>query len=267
MAVARNRLMIADAANADGGRPTPSESESTAQRLRAAYHEIAQLAGGLAHEIRNPLSTMRMNLELLAEEFEAAENARDRRALQKIERIHKESLRLQAILEEFLRFARVLEAKTTPSDLNVLVEDLRDFCEGQGAAQGIISRTRLDPGLPLIPMDSELFKQALLNLILNAQHAMPEGGELILTTRREGQAVVLDVIDTGVGISASEQPRVFDAFYSTRAGGSGLGLPTARKIVEAHGGMITLESEPGRGSKFSIRLPIAREPGIAAAAT
>ena len=248
-------MSITESVNPQGD--TASDGlRATARRLRAAYSEIAQLAGGLAHEIRNPLSTMRMNLELLAEEFENPENARDRRALQKIERIHKESVRLQAILEDFLRFARVLDIKPHPSDLNALVEDLRDFCEGQGAAQGVISRTQLDHGLPLIEMDADMFKQALLNLILNAQHAMPDGGELILTTRREDEWVVLDIVDTGVGIPLGEQAKVFDAFYSTRAGGSGLGLPTTRKIIEAHGGAIGLESEPGKGSKFSIRLPI-----------
>jgi signal transduction histidine kinase len=230
--------------------------EVATKRLRGAYSEIAQLAGGLAHEIRNPLSTMRMNLELLAEEFENSETARDRRALQKIDRIHKESLRLQAILEDFLRFAGVLDASTKPTNLNELVEDLRDFCEGQASALGIISRTQLDPALPSVSLDSDMFKQALLNLILNAQHAMPEGGELMLTTRREGCWAVLDVVDTGIGIPEADQPRVFDAFFSTRPGGSGLGLPTTRKIVEAHGGFITLESEPGKGSKFSLRLPI-----------
>lgn len=233
-----------------------ADSDANARRLRAAYAEIAQVAGGLAHEIRNPLSTMRMNLELLAEEFEDAESHRDRRALQKIERIHQESLRLQGILEDFLRFARVLDAEPVPTDLNDVVDDLRDFCEGQGAAAGIISRTQLDRRLPPVPLDVDLFKQALLNLILNAQHAMPDGGELMLTTRRDGPWAVLDVVDTGVGIPASDQPKVFDAFFSTRPGGSGLGLPTTRKIIEAHGGTIVLESEPGRGSRFSIRLPI-----------
>jgi signal transduction histidine kinase len=102
-----------------------------------------------------------------------------------------------------------------------------------------------------------LFKQAILNLVLNALHAMPEGGELILATRAaDDESVVVELTDTGCGIPADLQSRVFDAFFSTRREGSGLGLPTAKKIIEAHGGKITLESEPGRGTKFSIRLPI-----------
>lgn len=232
--------------------------EQANERLRAAYREIAQLAGGLAHEIRNPLSTMRMNLDLLAEEFDPAESRRDRRVLEKIDRVRRESHRLETVLEEFLRFARVQEVETRPADLNALVDEVRDFCEGQGAARGILARVQYDTSLPPVPIDADLLKQALLNLILNAQHAMPDGGELILTTRREGQDAVIDVTDTGVGIEAEMQPRIFEAFFSTRPDGSGLGLPTTRKIVEAHGGSISVESTPGKGSRFTIRLPLAQ---------
>lgn len=234
----------------------PGDVAEANHRLRAAYTEIAQLAGGLAHEIRNPLSTMRMNLDLLAEEFSDAESPRDRRIVQKIDRVRKESHRLQAILEDFLRFATVQELRTQPTDLNPVIDEIRDFCEGQAVAQGIVTRTSFDPALPPVPLDVDLFKQALLNLILNAQHAMPDGGELILRTRLEAHAAVLEVTDTGVGIPPEAQPRVFDAFYSTRPGGSGLGLPTTRKIIEAHGGSITLESEPGKGTRFTVHLPV-----------
>lgn len=234
------------------------QASDVEDRLRADYAEIAQLAGGLAHEIRNPLSTMQLNLDLLAEDFAHPETQRDRRALQKIERVQKESHRLQAILEDFLRYVRVQNLRAVPADLNEVVDILRDFQEGQAAAQGVVLRTHYEKSLPPIPLEVELFKQALLNLTLNALHAMPDGGELILTTRREGDWAVLDVTDTGCGIRPEDQPRVFDAFFSTRPGGSGLGLPTVRRIVEAHGGTIGLESEPGRGTKFTIRLPIVR---------
>ena len=234
--------------------PAPEVSRG----LREEYAEIAQLAGGLAHEIRNPLSTMRMNLDLLAEDFAHAETQRDRRIIKKIDRVRKESHRLESILEDFLRFIRVRELRLRPSDLNEVVDVLRDFQEGQAAAQGVVLRTHLAPDLPEIPLEVELFKQAILNLTLNALNAMPEGGDLILTTRREGAWAVLEVTDTGVGIPPEAQSRVFDAFYSTRPGGSGLGLPTVRRIVEAHGGTIGVESEPGKGTKFTIRLPLSR---------
>ena len=233
------------------------------RRLRAQYAEIAQLAGGLAHEIRNPLSTMSLNLDLLAEDFQHPETQRDQRVRKKIERLRRETQRLQDILEDFLRFARVQELHKVPSDLNLLVEDLHDFCEPQASTKGVVIRAQYAGDLPKVPLDAQLFKQALLNLILNAEHAMPDGGDLILKTRREGRCAVLDVIDTGVGMPEDVRARVFDAFYSTRPGGSGLGLPTTRKIIEAHGGTIHVQSVPGKGSQFTVRLPIlesAREP-------
>ena len=150
-----------------------------------------------------------------------------------------------------------------PSDLNALTDELRDFYEPHLATKGIVVRTYFAADLPRVRLDAELFKQALLNLALNAEHAMASGGELILTTRHDPPWVVLDVIDTGVGMTEEVRARVFDAFYSTRPGGSGLGLPTTRKIVEAHGGLIRVQSEPGKGSQFTIALPACPEPALA----
>jgi signal transduction histidine kinase len=249
---------------ADANSQSPVESDqpgSAAEehalnlRLQAQYAEIAQLAGGLAHEIRNPLSTMRLNLDLLAEDFREPESTRDRRVLQKIERLQRETSRLQDILEAFLRFVRMHELKLVATDLNAVVDDLCDFYGPQISTRAILIRTHYAHDLPKMVLDVDLFKQALLNLILNAEHAMPEGGELILTTRQEGSANVLEITDTGLGMTDEVRARVFDAFYSTRPGGSGLGLPTTRKIVEAHGGTIHVDSMPGKGSKFTVRMP------------
>ncbi len=234
--------------------PAPPE---LARRLRAQYAEISQLAGGLAHEIRNPLSTLSLNLDLLAEDFHDAETPRDRRVQQRVERLKREVQRLYDILENFLRFARVQELKLSPTDLNALVDELRDFYEPQASTQGIVVRTYCAPDLPPLALDADLLKQALLNLMLNAEHAMPEGGELIVTTRRDGDFIVLDVTDTGIGMTEEVRSRIFDPFFSTRPGGSGLGLPTTRKIIEAHHGTVEVRSEPGKGSQFSLRLPVA----------
>ncbi len=238
-----------------GGDEISTEPEIT-RRLRAQYAEISQLAGGLAHEIRNPLSTLSLNLDLLAEDFQDPESPRDRRIQQRVERLRREVQRLHDILENFLRFARVQEPKLTPTDLNALIEELCDFYEPQASTLGIVVRTCFAPGLPSLALDADLFKQALLNLMLNAEHAMAEGGELIMTSRREGRWVVLDVIDTGSGMSEDVRAHIFDPFYSTRPSGSGLGLPTTRKIIEAHGGTIDVQSLPGKGSQFSLRLPV-----------
>jgi signal transduction histidine kinase len=233
---------------------TVDPEPEAARKLDAQYAEISQLAGGLAHEIRNPLSTLSLNLDLLAEDFQNPESPRDRRVLQRLERLRHEVHRLYGILENFLRFARVQELKLAPTDLNALIDELRDFYEPHAATKGIVIRTGFAPDLPPILIDGDLFKQAVLNLVLNAEHAMPSGGELILTTRRENSWIVLDVIDTGLGMTEEVRGRIFDAFFSTRPTGSGLGLPTARKIIEAHGGAIEVQSEPGKGSQFTLRL-------------
>ena len=142
----------------------PLDDSAINRRLRAQYAEIARLAGGLAHEIKNPLSTMSLNLDLLVEDFQGAETPRDKRVLQKLERVRKETGRLNDIVEDFLRFAKVQDLKTRPSDLNDVVDELRDFCEPQAMNQGIVLRTQYDPDLPPIPLDVDLFKQALWNL-------------------------------------------------------------------------------------------------------
>ena len=106
-----------------------------------------------------------------------------------------------------------------------------------------------------------LFKQAVLNLMINAVQAMSEGGELLLRLRAEGAHAVLDVIDTGAGIPPEVQKRVFDAYYTTRPGGSGLGLPTSRRIIQKHDGDITLTSAEGKGTCFTVTLPLAATAG------
>ncbi|HWE37672.1 MAG TPA: ATP-binding protein [Isosphaeraceae bacterium] len=221
--------------------------------------EIARLAGSLAHEIRNPLSVMRLNLDLLAEDFQDPQTPRDRRVLAKIDRVRKEGHRLESLLEDFLRFVRVREPALAPADLNEVVDDMSIFCLDQANSAGVVIRTHLADDLPAVRLNVEMLKQALLNLILNALQFTAAGGELILATRREGDWAVVEITDTGAGIPDDVQPRVFDAFFSTRPGGSGLGLATTRRVVEAHGGTITLQSTPGKGSRFTIRLPIGGE--------
>ena len=234
----------------------PTSTDERSRRLVEQYTEIAALAGGLAHEIKNPLSTIRLNLDLLAEDFQAADGARERRALQKVETLKRECVRLQDILDDFLRFARVKDLRLQPTDLNQLVEEMILFYIPQAQQHGIEIQPLLSPALPPCRIDRELFKQALLNLILNAIAAMPAGGELTFLTRPVGDTVELDLIDTGCGMDADTLARIFRAFFSARSGGSGLGLPTAKKIIEAHGGRVSAQSELGKGTKFTITLPV-----------
>jgi signal transduction histidine kinase len=236
-------------------------SEDDPETSRAeTYAEFAALVGGLAHEIRNPLSTIRLNMELLAEDFETTDpesptKQRDRRAKAKIDLVRQECDRLQKLLGDFLDFARQESLTPEPGSLNVEVEQLLDFFAPQARDGGVEIVRYLDPELPTVRLDRETFRSAVLNLLLNAVQALEGGGQLVVRTRPSGLGVVLELIDTGPGMDAETLAKVFRAFYTTKQGGSGLGLPTARKIIEAHGGTIDIESAPGRGTKVTIWLP------------
>ncbi len=195
-------------------------------------------------------------MELLAEDFTPAETPRDRRALAKINVVERECLRLQTLLDDFLNFAKLRSLRLEPTDLNGQIMRLLEFFAPKAKEAGIEVICYLDPDLASVVLDPEAFQGALINLVLNAQQAMPGGGQLVFRTRPTATGVALDLIDTGSGMDAKTQKRVFQAFYSTKPGGSGLGLPTTRKIIEAHGGQISLQSELGMGTQFTIELPI-----------
>ncbi len=238
---------------------TPTADVTTAEvnrRIVEQYHEIAALAGGLAHEIKNPLSTIRLNMELLGEDFADPQTPRDRRALQKIGVVQKECQRLQDILDDFLNFAKLRRMNLEPTDLNGLLDDILDFFRPTADAAQIEIIRYLDPDLPSVQIDRETFRAALLNLVLNAEQAMPHGGQLVVRTKAATAGVALELIDTGTGIDAEAIGQIFDTFFSTKPGGSGLGLPTAKKIIEAHRGRIFVQSDIGHGTKFTIVLPV-----------
>jgi signal transduction histidine kinase len=245
--------------------PNASPGSSENQRLVDQYTEIARLAGGLAHEIKNPLSTIRLNMELLAEDFSVdPDHPRDRRALQKILVVQRECDRLQTLLDDFLNFAKVRQIRLEPSDLNEQIRRVVDFFKPKAAQAHIEVIDFLQSDLPSVLLDRESFQGALLNLIINAQQAMPGGGQLVVSTEGTPRGVALHLIDTGCGMDDNTLSHIFETFYSTKRGGSGLGLPTTRKIIEAHGGQILVQSEVGRGTRFTIALPT--PPRIAAEA-
>jgi signal transduction histidine kinase len=233
----------------------PYLDEQERQRLIAQYAEIATLAGGLAHEIKNPLSTISMNLELMAEDLQEDESSRNRRLLTKINTVQRECRHLEEILNAFLQFARVGELELFASDLNELVSDFIDFYQAQAMDHGIEISPHLASNLPEVRLDCSLMRQVLMNLALNAEQAMPQGGLLELQTHARDGCVFLDLIDNGQGMDERTTAKMFQVFFSTKPGGSGLGLPTVKKIIEAHGGTVTCQSEPGRGTRFTISLP------------
>ncbi len=220
-------------------------------------NELAEVAGGFIHDLKNHLSTLSLNLQLLAEDFGEPQSPRERRGLDRVEKLRGECQRLVDISNDFLRFARVKELERVPTDLTAFVDEMIDFFAPMARTHGIEIKSYVPAGLPPVSLDRELMKQALLNLLLNAQQAMPKGGEVTLQASAEGPFVVLSVIDTGKGMAPEVLQKAFKPFYSTREGGTGLGLPTTKKILEAHGGALTAESASGKGTRFSLRLPIA----------
>jgi len=232
-----------------------SKAEEVNQRLRIQYNELAELAGSLAHEIKNPLSVIRMNMELLGEDFADAQTPEERRALTKIETVQKQCTRLENLLRDFLKFARLRELELSPGSLNEVVDRVLAFFEPQAKQSDIEFIRFLDPALPSIKLDEQTLHAALLNLVKNSLEAMPDGGQLLARTRLTRHGVALDLIDTGCGMDSKTAMRMFETFFSTKNGGTGLGLPTARKIIEAHGGRISVQSEVGRGTQFTIEFP------------
>ena len=237
-----------------------SSADDPSRSKAETYAEFAELVGALAHEIRNPLSTIRLNMELLAEDFEqtapdSSTKQRDRRARAKIDLVRQECDRLQKLLGDFLDFARQERLAIEPGSLNAEIDQLLDFFAPQARDARVEIVRYLDPELPMVRLDRETLRSAVLNLLLNAVQAMEGGGQLVVRTRAAGLGVLLELIDTGSGMEPDTLAKVFRAFYTTKQGGSGLGLPTARKIVEAHGGSIDIESTPGRGTKVTIWLP------------
>lgn len=219
---------------------------------------IGELAAGFIHEIKNHLGTLSLNLQLLAEDFEDAQTPRERKALERVSRLSGECRKLLDLSNDFLRFTRLRELHIKLTTLDEVVGRMIDFLGPTAQKQGVKIELVMAPELPPVCLDCDLFEQALLNLMLNAEQAMPDGGTLTLMGRLESaNTVCLDVIDTGVGIEPAALAKLFRPFHTTKPDGNGLGLATTRKIVIAHGGAIEVQSTPGRGTKFTITLPAA----------
>lgn len=246
------------------------------RRARAAERlaEIGSMTSGLAHEIKNPLSTIGLNAQLLLEGVEdlAIDDQERSRLVNRTKALRRETERLSGILQDFLQFAGQVVLDPRQADVNELVSELVDFYFPEAERQGVRLRADLHPQPLLARVDVKHVKQALLNLMLNATQAMAQskggGGvaarELILRTepfrddhdQSRSDCVRIHVIDTGPGIAPEVVERIFQPYFTTKAGGSGLGLPTARRLIQEHAGRLEVHSEPGKGSDFMVVLPV-----------
>ncbi len=232
-----------------------SHNNSDKSSASDAYSELAKLAGSLAHEIKNPLSVIRMNMELLEEDLEQSATPQSRRALTKIGTVKRQCTRLENLLNDFLRFTRLSHLELKPGNLNQQIEHVLDFFDPLAKQQKVEIVRYLEAELPGIMMDTQTLQAALVNLVKNALEAMPDGGRLEVRTRSTLRGVAVDLIDTGCGMDDITLLNMFENFYSSKDGGSGLGLPTAKKIIEAHGGLINVQSAQGRGTQFTLHFP------------
>ncbi len=239
----------------------------TAERLA----EVGSMTSGLAHEIKNPLSTIGLNAQLLSEAIEdgVTDGELRTRLTNRVRTLRRETERLKGILSDFLDYAGEIRLHPERVEVNALVGELIDFYAPEAERAGVRLRADLASGAIHARLDTRLIKQALLNLMLNAVQAMGAArssataptGELILRTEaltEEGREVVkIHVIDTGPGIAPENRARIFKPYFTTKSGGTGLGLPTARRAIEGHTGRLDLYSEAGRGTDFTIVLPAA----------
>ena len=237
-------------------RNSTSSTDPTDHRTVA---EITELVGGLAHELRNPLSTLMINLKLLTEDLANEEHHFDdvrRRSLLRVDVLHREAKRLQGLFEEFLHLAEPHRLDLVSTDIHTIVHRLAIFVEPMARAHGVRLTTETSPNPVQCLTDQDRVYRALLNIALNALEAMPDGGEMTLRVARDGAFGLIAISDTGVGIAEEQRQRIFRPFHSTKTDGTGLGLSITRRIVEEHGGTLSFQSELARGTTFEIRLPL-----------
>ncbi|HUT76881.1 MAG TPA: ATP-binding protein, partial [Polyangia bacterium] len=213
-----------------------------------------KMAAQVTHEIRNPLSSLGLNAELLEEELAHLPPAGEARVL--LRAIQSEIDRLTGITESYLAFARLPAPRAEFGDLNAAVAAAAEFLRGEFEGHEVSIGLDLDDRVGSVVFDGGQIRQALLNLILNAREAMPGGGAITLSTESRPGSVRLSVADNGPGVPPDIRERIFDAFYTTKRSGTGLGLSLVRQICLAHGGDIEYEDQSGRcGGRFTITLP------------
>ncbi|RMH11531.1 MAG: two-component sensor histidine kinase [Planctomycetota bacterium] len=235
-----------------------------ARRAQERSSDIVSMTAGLAHEIKNPLSTIGLNAQLLSEAVEDldADPEEKSRLTRRLRSLEREVERLRGILSDFLEYAGGIHVELVVQDVNEVVDQLVEFFQPQAEQSGVRMRPVLHPQALPAAIDAGHLKQALLNLMLNAVQAMRERpGELIVrtnpATEPDGSRVVqIHVIDTGPGMDDQTREQIFRPYFTTKSAGSGLGLPTARRLIEAQAGRIEVFSQLGKGTDVTVILPL-----------
>ena len=222
---------------------------------------VESVAAGIAHEVRNPLNALQINLRILEQEIAGVLPDRSAHAYEVLQSIASELTQLDHFVSEFLRYARPPQLRLARVALRALLTDLATFVGPECTRKGVRLKIEASSGLPMVLADGFQLKHALLNLVLNALRATPADGTITLGAMADGSMVRLTVSDTGEGIEVERLARVFELFFTTREGGTGLGLPIARRILEAHGGTLELTSTVGAGTTATIELPRAAGQG------
>ena len=238
-----------------------AELVETHQRLvhQERIAALGRAAAQVAHEVKNPLAGLllySLHLQSKAEKFSESEASLVNKIADTINQLIRR-------VEQILGFARPLSLSPRPGDLNRIVNDVLELLRPQLTANKVEVRMSPDRNRATVMLDEASMNGALLNLILNAIEAMPKGGTLSITTEAVDETLRLEITDTGRGISEEEAKNIFEPFYTTKEQGLGLGMPYAKKIIEQHGGLISLRSQPGEGTTIYVTLPAQQEVGDA----
>jgi signal transduction histidine kinase len=232
---------------------TYTQLQSSIEQLRRAdrLSALGELSAGLAHEIRNPLGALEGAVQILQRPELPAETRHEFAQM-----AAKEVGRLKSLLTSFLDFARPQRPRRAVMEMGLLLDSVAHLAAETARMASVDIKVEAQETAP-IAVDAEQIKQVLLNLVLNAVQAMPQGGRVVLRARQQDRSVLLEVADEGRGIPAEHLDRIFDPFFTTRANGTGLGLAIAHQIVYGHGGEISVRNNPDRGATFTLILPLA----------
>lgn len=215
---------------------------------------VGQLAAGIAHEIRNPLTSIKMIVQLLRKRMQEDESGRE-----SVQAVLDEISRLEITISGLLDFARPMQLALKPGDAARIMDDVLKIMEADLRHRKIKLVKHSEENLPEVMLDADRMKQVFMNVILNSMQAMPEGGTLTINSHYDSKnrSVQVEVSDTGIGMSQEVLAHAFEPFFSSRSGGTGLGLANAEKIMDLHGGSIRIESTEGQGTKVIIKLEVA----------